>query len=445
VFSRLPRGAACVKPVGFAASPVGGFAVAKPGSSGFNIAKGNAGENCMAGVFAGVRVIELAQHVYVPGAGAMMADQGADVIKIETLEGDPYRTLQVGVSRNLGDINIAMEQNNRSKKSVALDLKSEAGREALLRLVETADVFLTSLRPKAIRGLRLDVEDLRARNPKIIYSRGNGVGFKGAEADRPGYDASAYWARGGACYAFTRPGEPPTSPRPAFGDHSGSVAIAYGIAAALYKRAVSGEPSVVENSLLATACWALSGDLTLTQIPGHETHPKVQIRRPMTFGYHTRDGRIVQLMILDPQPRWTALCQALGLEAIEHDPRFATNPARNENAEALIALFAEAFSRRDYAEWKPLLEAIDIPWELVSSIRDVAADPQVHANAMMQKMRVGDREIDIVAGPTAFDGAPIAGPARAAPTLGEHTAEMLRAVGYSDADIDRLKAAGTVR
>ena len=150
------------------------------------------------GVFDGVRVIELAQYVYVPGAGAMMADQGAEVIKIETIEGDPYRTLNVGGGRNLGNINLAMEQNNRGKKSVALDLKSEAGREALLKLVETADVFLTSLRPKAIAALKLDVEDLRARNPKIIYARGNGVGFKGAELNRPGFDASAFWARGGS-------------------------------------------------------------------------------------------------------------------------------------------------------------------------------------------------------------------------------------------------------
>ncbi len=194
----------------------------------------------MTGVFAGVRVIELAQYVYVPGAGVMLADQGAEVIKIETIDGDPYRTLQAGGNRNLGSINIAMEQNNRNKKSVALDLKSADGREALLRLVETADVFLTSLRPKAITALGLDVEDLRARNPKLIYVRGNGVGFRGPEADRPGYDASAFWARGGACHAFTRPGEQPTSPRPAFGDHTGSLALAYGIAGALFRRAMTG-------------------------------------------------------------------------------------------------------------------------------------------------------------------------------------------------------------
>jgi crotonobetainyl-CoA:carnitine CoA-transferase CaiB-like acyl-CoA transferase len=402
-------------------------------------------ENAMGGVFAGVRIVELAQHVYVPGSAAMLADQGAEVIKIETIEGDPYRTLQVGVSRNLGNINIAMEQNNRNKKSVALDLKSEEGREALLKLVETADVFLTSLRPKAIKGLRLDVEDLRARNPRIIYVRGNGVGFKGAEANRPGYDASAFWARGGACYAFSRPGEQPTSPRPAFGDHTGSIALAYGIAGALFKRAATGEPSVVENSLLSTACWVLSGDLTLAQLPQYETHPPRRILMPLKGAYTTRDGKMVQLMILDPEPRWGALCQVLGLEALVADPRFATEQDRNRNAEELFALMQEKFGARDYAEWKPLLESIDIPWELVSSVDDVVRDPQVLANRMLQKLEVDGQEIDIIAGPTSFDGEPILGKARRSPQLGEHTDAVLREIGYGEEAIADMRSRRVAR
>lgn len=397
------------------------------------------------GVFEGVRVIELAQYVYVPGAGVMMADQGAEVIKIETIEGDPYRTLKAGGDRNLGNINIAMEQNNRNKKSVALDLKSEEGREALLKLVETADVFLTSLRPKAIQSLRLDVDDLRARNPKIIYARGNGVGFRGAEANRPGYDASAFWARGGACYAFTRPGEQPTSPRPAYGDHTGSLAVAYGIAAALYKRAVTGEASVVENSLLATATWVLSGDLTLTQLPQYQTHPKVRPMSPLMFSYRTRDDRMVQLMVLNPEPRWEAICGILGLGDLIGDPRFATQANRMENAAALIGAMQDKFSQRDYADWKPLLESIDIPWELISSIDDVVNDPQVHANKMMQKMQVGETEVDIVAGPTAFDGEPIHGTPASAPELGADTTELLKSAGYSEDAIADMQERSVAR
>ena len=392
------------------------------------------------GMFSGVRVVELAQFVYVPGAGVLLADQGAEVIKIETIDGDPYRTLKAGGDRNLGNINIAMEQNNRNKKSIALDLKTEEGREALLKLVETADVFLTSLRPKAIKGLRLDVDDLRARNPRLIYARGNGAGFRGHEADRPGYDASAFWARGGACYAYTRPGEQPTSPRPAFGDHTGSMAIAFGIASALFHRAQTGEATVVENSLLATAAWVLSGDLTMVQLPQYQTHPKVSLRRPLTYSYAARDGRLIQLMILNPQPRWAAFCKALGIEAIEHDPRFATDDLRNANGEALIPILQETFIKRDFAEWLPLLEALDIPWELISSIEDVTNDPQVHANGIMRKMAVGETEVSIVAGPAMWDGAQFCAEPAPAPVLGAHTGALLAELGYSAEAIADMQA-----
>jgi len=309
-------------------------------------------------MFAGVRIIELAQYVFVPGASVLMADHGAEVIKIETPgSGDPYRTLRIGDGRETGAINLAMEQNNRNKKSVSLDLKSAEGREALLKLVETADVFITSLRPKAIRALHLDVDDLRARNPKIIYARGNGLGFKGAEADKPGFDASAFWARGGVCHAFTRPGTQPPSPRAAFGDHSGSMALAFGIASALFKRAATGEPSVVETSLLATAAWILSADVTYSQAPGYKIHHEGGgARQPLMHAYETRDGRLIQLMLLDPRPHWLPLCQMLNLPELAEDPRFATQEARLENAAALSDLLQARIGSQDWAQWQPLFE-----------------------------------------------------------------------------------------
>lgn len=395
------------------------------------------------GAFAGVRIVELAQYVFVPGASVLLADQGAEVIKIETPgSGDPYRTLKIGDGREAGATNLAMEQNNRNKKSVALDLKSEEGREALLKLIETADVFLTSLRPRAIRSLRLDVDDLRARNPRLIVVRGNGLGFRGAEADKPGFDASSFWARGGMCDAFTRPGTQPPSPRPALGDHAGSMALAYGIAGALFRRATTGEPSVVETSLLATAVWMLSADVTYSQIPGYSVHGRTTGVAPLKHVYTTRDGRLIQLMLLDPRPHWVPLCKLLDVEALATDARFADHESRTANAAELIALIQSRIGAHDWAHWAPIFNAWDAPWELIARVEDLPDDPQVQANGMIFPMQVGSEQIRVVAGPIAFDGKAAQDCAVASPAMGAHTAHYLRELGYDDAQIDRLRQLG---
>jgi crotonobetainyl-CoA:carnitine CoA-transferase CaiB-like acyl-CoA transferase len=395
------------------------------------------------GVFAGVRVVELAQYVFVPGASVLMADQGAEVIKIEPPgTGDPYRTLKIGDGREVGITNLAMEQNNRLKKSLALDLKSEQGREALLRLIETADVFLTSLRPKAIRALRLDVEDLRRRNPKLIYVRGNGLGFRGSEADKPGFDASAFWARGGMCYAMTRPGAQPTPPRPSLGDHAGSMALAYGISAALFKRARTGEPSVVETSLLATAVWMLSADVTYSQAPGYQVHGFQATRAPLKYAYTTRDQRVIQFMLLDPRPHWATLCRLLGLESLVGDPRFVDNEARMKHADVLIDLIQRTIGEKTWEQWRPSFEAWDAPWELIRTIDDVVADPQVRANEMIFQMQLGESQVRVVAGPVGFDGHAAPRHPVPSPKLGEQTGELLTELGYSAQDIAALRQAG---
>jgi crotonobetainyl-CoA:carnitine CoA-transferase CaiB-like acyl-CoA transferase len=392
-------------------------------------------------IFSGVRVLELAQFVFVPGAGVLLADQGAEVIKIEsTGTGDPYRTLKVGDGREVGTTNLAMEQNNRGKKSIALDLKSEDGREALLRLVETADVFLTSLRPKALRALRLDVADLRARNPRIIYARGNGLGFRGAEADKPGFDASSFWARGGLCHAFTLPGNKPTPPRPAFGDHSGATSLAFGIAAALFRRANTGVPTVVEASLLSTATWMLSSDITYNQVPGYKLHPEGAAKFPLMGVYSTRDGRLIQLMLLDPRPHWRSFCELVGLGELVEDARYADNVARMKNAHDLTVLIEERIASKDWAEWQAAFDAWDAPWELIRTIDDVCADRQVHANEMIFSMVVGDTRVKVVAGPAAFDGRSAPAEPKGSPGMGQHTQALLTQVGYTTDQVADLKA-----
>ena len=404
----------------------------------------------MSGVFSGVRVVELAQFVFVPAAGALLADQGAEVIHIEPPgAGDPYRVLKIADGRATASANLSMEQNNRGKKSLSIDLKSKAGREVFLRLIETADVFLTSLRPKAIDGLGLGIEALRARNPRLIYVRGNGVGFQGEELNKAGYDASAFWARGGFAHVLRPPGlDEPLRPRPALGDHASAVAVAYGIAGALFKRAQSGEASVVDISLLASAMWILSADVVVsqTQSPEQMAATGRASRFPLTSAYKTGDGRFIQLMFLDPQRFWAPLCRTIGRDDLLQDARFASIESRVENGAALIGEIAAAIALRDWADWRPIFEAWDAPWELVKTIHEVAADPQAEANGYLFDVEVSDgTKVKLASGPVGFDGqsGPIA--PRRAPLLGEHTREVLAGLGYGPADVERLTADAVIQ
>lgn len=401
-------------------------------------------------VFSGVRIIELAQFVFVPAAGALLADHGAEVIHVETVEsGDPYRSLKIGDGRETGSANLSLEQNNRGKKSIAIDLKTEAGREVLLRLIDTADVFLTSLRPKAIKALRLTPEDLQARNAKLIYVRGNGFGFKGAEVDKAGYDATAFWARGGFAHALRPQGMlEPLKPRPALGDHLGGVSVAYGIAGALFKRAMTGEAAVVDVSLLSTAVWALSADVVVSQTQSPEQHARVgnPTRAPLRYAYKTADDRFIQLMFLDPDRYWSPLCHNIGRADLLHDARFATDPARADNGAALIEEIQATIGSRDWLEWKPVFDAWDAPWELVRTIHDVSVDPQVEANGLLFEIAVQDgTRVKLAAGPVGFDGRYAPATPTRAPLLGEHTDELLVGAGYSRDEIGALSQRSVVR
>jgi len=399
--------------------------------------------------FAGVRVVELAQFVFVPGGGAILADLGAEVIKIEEPKGgDPYRSLKINDGRQTASANLAMEQNNRGKKSLAVDLKTPEGREVFLKLIETADVFLTSIRPGAIERLGLGVEALRARNPKLIYVRGNGTGFRGEEADRAGYDASCFWARGGFAEALRPKDYPqPISPRPALGDHAGSANIALGVAAALFRRERTGQPSVIDVSLLSTATWILSADLVLSRVPGYTEKVASQnvSRQPLTRAYRCSDGRWIQLMFLDPDRYWPGLCERLGRPELARDPRYATVDLRAEHGLELYEVLSEAFAARPARVWGEAFHGWDAPWEFIQSISEVGQDPQVRANGHFFEVEVSDgAKVELVTGPVFVDGSAAPANPRRAPLKGEHTDELLSSAGVDAAMLDRLRTSGVI-
>jgi len=396
-------------------------------------------------LFKGVRVIELAQYVMVPAASTMLADLGAEVIKVETPGvGDPYRSVVVD-RRSTAGPNFSLEQNNRGKKSVCIDLKSAEGHKLLCRLIESADVFMTSLRPAAIRKLSLTVEDLRAHNPRLIYARANGLGFAGPEAGKAGFDASSFWARGGFGHILSQEGSYTRQPR-AVGDHASAVALAFGVAGALFKRASTGEASLVETSLLSMATWMLSNDLVASQDPGYPPNilQRAVEQNPLVGTYHTRDGRWIQLVFLDSGRFWPGLCATLGLDALINDPRFHDAAARMANGRELIGLFEQAFASRDWEEWRPRFEAFDAPWELVQNLNDLYSDPQTLANDMIFEVDTRDGyPVKLVSAPLTVDGR--AGHAdMPAPDCGEHSDEIFAALGLDDGQIADYRAAGVI-
>jgi crotonobetainyl-CoA:carnitine CoA-transferase CaiB-like acyl-CoA transferase len=397
--------------------------------------------------FEGVRVVELAQWVFVPVAGALLADWGADVVHIERLEGDPYRGLATqGIGSERNGVNLSLALANRGKRSLALDVQQPSGLEVLHRLLESADVFLTNVRPKALRRLGLDAETLTAAHPGLIYARGHGYGARGPDADHAGYDSSAFWARGGLAHVLTPADRDyPIGQRGAMGDRNGAMALAFGISAALLKRTRTGRGSLVDVSLLATAMWTLSSDV-LAALGGDSPHAvagRGPMINPVVGAYRTKDGRHIQLVFLEGDRYWADFCRLIGRDELAGDPRFDSLQARRQNAAACVALLDEEFGRRTFAEWKELLRGIDAPWAPIQSVPELLDDPQVVANGYISDVVIdGETAYQLPAVPVQFDGNPPA--LRRAPEHGEDTETILTELGYAWEEIIGLKEAGVI-
>jgi len=393
----------------------------------------------------GIRVVEVAAWTFVPAAGAVLGEWGAEVLKIEHPDGgDPQRGLVASglVPSGASGVNFFVEQPNHGKKSVAINLQHPSGRAVLYKLCETADVFLTSWLPGARARAKLDVEDIRKVNPRIVYVRGHGQGARGPEVDRGGYDGSAYFARAGVMSSLMEGDNPygPTQP-PAFGDLPGGQTLAGAVAAALLHRERTGQASVVDVSLLAFGMWVNSPDIVQSKLFEGQAVPRMTratLSNPLANRYLTKDGRLILLVMLQGVRFWPELITAVGRPDLAEDERFTSPAALFENRAEGIRLLDEIFATRTLAEWKDALAGVKGVWAPVQKGIELYDDVQVQANGYLAdaESETG-AAFQLVTNPVQFDEEPTS--ITRAPGLGEHTDDTLRALGFDEEAIIQLK------
>jgi len=398
----------------------------------------------------GVRILEVAEHTFVPAASALLADLGAEVIKIEHVtRGDAMRGLaSTGVAVVSGDVHALLEHSNRGKKSLGLDLTTPDGIEILYKLAASADVFLTNKLPSVRARLKVDVDHIRSVNPSIIYVSGTGQGERGPDADKGSYDSLAFWARAGVAIGAKRPEYDlmPVPPAPGFGDSIGAMAIAGGIMGALFHRERTGKGAVVDVSLLGTGLWAMGQAMALSlvlKMPWSVPPNDWLSFNPLVRNYTTKDGRLLAFTCLQAAKYWPLLCDIIERPELKDDPRFADQAALMQNTSDAIKILDEVFASAPLEEWLKRLESFAGQWCVVQDTLQAAVDPQTVANGYLQECQTAEgTPFSLVAVPIQYDEEP-AKPSRA-PKFNEHGDEILGSLGLDwDAIID-LKVRGVV-
>ena len=392
------------------------------------------------GILSGIRVIDCGTYIAAPASATVMSDFGAEVIKIERPDGgDLWRLFPLLPGTAKSELNWSWVLTGRNKKSVALDLATPEGYEALLRLVKTADVFVTNYQSQLLTKFRINWDDLRAVNDRLIFAHLTGYGEKGDDADSPAFDALAYWARSGLMTSVTGRDGTPSGPRPGMGDHPTAMAMFSAIMLGLYNRERTGRGSKVGTSLMASGAWANSCDLQARMLGA--TFPKADgpaPLNPLTSGYMTRDGKVFLLVQLDPEHEFPRLCAMFGAPEIATDPMFATDAARTEHAAELHAIIQSQFESKDLSEWRAMFKQYDIKWSALPVLDDVVSDPQMRASGAFVDIDYPEHgKVGTVDSPVFVEGSEKRTP-EPAPEVGAHTREVLRTLGYSNAAIEDM-------
>jgi len=382
------------------------------------------------GVLAGYRVVELAMWVAGPSAGGLMADWGADVIKVETAGGDPQRNILGALG--YGDLPVpGFTLDNRGKRSVVLDLTTDEGREAMEALLATADVYLTNMRPQSLEAIGLAPEQVHERHPGLVVTTITGYGLDGDEAWRPGYDIGAFWARGGIARDLVGREEAPVPVRGGLGDHFTGMTAVAGTMAALLERTASGAGRIVESSLLRTGVWAIGHQIVIQEEFGRlqSARPRERSPAPMVNSYQAGDGKWFWLIALEADRHYPALLAAIERPDLAEDQRFVDAKSRKDNAEAFIATLDEAFASAPMKHWAERFDAHDVWWSPANSIAEVLEDQQVHDSGGFVEVAMGDADpVRSVNSPITFRDQPLRS-TPAAPAVGQHTDEVFRELG----------------
>jgi len=395
----------------------------------------------------GLKVVEYATYMAAPGAGSILSDWGAEVIKVEPPGGDPIRKFFSSIGTDY-EVNPVFDFDNRGKKSIVVDTRTEEGNAIVRKLANEADVFLTNVRPGGLSRSGLDYDSLKKTNPKLVYASLTGYGLQGPDADRPGFDIASFWSRSGVAQLTIPKGDEPFALRTAFGDHTTSMSTTAGICAALIKAGRTGEGQLVEASLFRTALYAMGSDFAIQLHFGRNGSTKGRHEQilPITNFFKTKDDHWICLVARQGNVDWEPVCRAIGREELITDERFSTAKARRKNSVECVNIIDEAFGKYTKEEMGKRLDDNVLAWAPVQTLTEVAQDPQAHAAGAIVQVPSASGDgttFSSPASPVRFPGTDD-GPSGPSPKMGEHTRDVLASLGMSTDEIDAAYSAGTI-